>query len=260
MKKLLLFTFISFLSCIPQLHSMSVTEYIQESGMPQIENNSLNISNTNITDLTGLQDIPTIDQIRTLVVSYAQLQTIPKGIFNGFLNNLQNLYLNNNPLQTLPDDIFNNLDALSWLNLNGNQLTSLSTGTFNGLHNLQHLDLNFNPLETLPAGVFNDLNSLEELSLRDNQLTSLPTGIFDNLHNLRRLALTGNPFSASFMPDLIVIIHNIPNDEVRVKLFNWMNYMPKDEAIKRLARTLSPYLLHKLPSDIRKYYNIEPLG
>ena len=230
MKKLL-FIFISFLSFIPQLHSIAVTEYIQQQGMPPIQNGTLDLANKGITDLTGLQDIPNKDQIAALNLTINQLTTLPVGIFNGF----------------------NNLKRLTFF---GNELTTLPAGIFNGLNNLQVLGLNNNQLTTLPAGIFNGLNNLKNLSLTNNQLTTLPTGIFNGLTKPAILDLANNPFTSSFMPQLIEILHSIPNDQVRVKLFN-LELMPKDEAIKRLARNTAPHLLRELPSDIRKYYNID---
>ena len=226
MKKLLVLVFISFLPCIPQLHSISVTAYIQQQSIPQItENGILNLFNKSITDLTGLQDIPNKNQIATLNLAMNQLTALPSGIFSGF-NNLQRLALF------------------------GNELTTLPAGIFNGLNNLQGLGLNNNQLVELPKGIFNNLNNLQSLRLNNNQLTMLPTDIFNGLTKLATLDLNGNPFTSSFMPQLIEILHSIPNDNVTISLFNWTNPMPKDEAIKRLIHNTAPHLLHRLPADI----------
>ena len=141
MKKLLL-TFISLVTFMLQIHCISLDEYIQQNGMPQVRGGILNLARKNLTDLTGLQNIPNINQVISLDLSENQLQTLSDNIFNG-LQNLQYLYLTNNQLQTLPANIFN------------------------GLHKLRLLSLGFNQLQTLPDNVFNDLDQLTVLYCRN---------------------------------------------------------------------------------------------
>ena len=257
MKKLLLLAFISFVTFIPQLHSISLAAYIQQYGMPQIDARLLDLSNNNLTDLTGLQDIPNINQVTSLDLSLNQLQALPDNIFNG-LQCLEWLLLNNNQLQTLPDNIFNGLQNLRMLELHYNQLQTLPANIFNGLQNLKQLYLDNNRLQTLPDNIFNGLQSLSILSLNNNQLQTLPDTIFSNLKRLPTLNLKGNPFTPDFIPTLNNIIRDIPN-------LQFLNEKDKNQALKEqpfvtlirstaenIAKNIGAYrpILHKLPSDV----------
>ena len=218
MKKIMLLSLVSLVVVIPQLHSISLAEYIEQNGVPQIQNNKLNLSNKNLTDLTGLQDIPNINQVINLDLSNNQLQTLPATIFNG-LDNLMFLSLSNNQLQaqTLPADIFNGLNNLLALSLRGNQLQTLPDEIFSGLNNLRALSLDNNQLKTLSVTIFNGLNKLETLELR------------------------GNPFNSDFILTLADMIRSIP------RLYA-LDGMPKDEALK-LYRTYDPKTLKESAAE-----------
>jgi len=82
-----------------------------------------------------------------------------------------------------------NLPRLFWLNLSGNQLTSIPP-EFGKLPRLVHLHLSGNQLTTLPPEIGN-LPILAALHLENNQLTTLPPEI-GNLTALEELNLSGN--------------------------------------------------------------------
>ena len=81
------------------------------------------------------------------------------------------------------------------LDLDGDHITALAAGDFDGLTALTRLDLDNSPLSTLPAGVFDELTALTELALDDNLLSTLPAGVFDELTALTELDLYNNPLS-----------------------------------------------------------------
>lgn len=85
------------------------------------------------------------------------------------------------------------LTNLQWLDLSGNQLTTLPVDLFAGLINLRTLYLSNNRLTTLLVGLFTELTNLQTLWLSVNRLTTLPAGLFAGLTNLLRLDLSANP-------------------------------------------------------------------
>ena len=266
MKKLIVLAFISFVTSTPQLHSISLAEYIAQQGTPQVNYGRLRLSGIGLTDLTGLQNIPNINQVTNLNLSNNQLQTLPDTIFNS-LPNLRSLYLDNNQLQTLPDTIFNNLNNLQELRLNNNQLQpTLPATLFNGLDTLMFLSLGNNQLRTLPATIFNSLMILLELQLNNNQLQTLPETIFNRLGSLQVLDLRGNPFDQKFIPTLMDMIRRITHLEK-------LNGMQKDQALRyfpfptlkqltadNIAKNLDKYrpTLHELPADILDLLPLTP--
>ena len=78
------------------------------------------------------------------------------------------------------------------LDLNGESITALAAGDFDGLTALTGLDLGINTLATLPAGVFDELTALTTLYLDRNSLATLPSGAFDGLTALTTLYLSEN--------------------------------------------------------------------
>ena len=90
------------------------------------------------------------------------------------------------------DDILSNIASLD---LQGQGVSKLKAGDFEGLSGLVTLELGNNQLSGLPSGMFPDLTSLEELLLGANRLTGLPEGVFSGLSELRRLGLDNNQFT-----------------------------------------------------------------
>ena len=101
------------------------------------------------------------------------------------------------PNVTNADDVTAaHLAAITYMSINGNySLTSLKSGDFNGLTALTRLDLNGNNFSTLPSGIFDKLTSLTRLSLGGNNFSTLPSGIFEKLTSLTTLGLNENNFS-----------------------------------------------------------------
>src|SRR5437016_4831250 len=66
-----------------------------------------------------------------------------------------------------------NLTSLSQLSVNGQNISSLKLGDFDGLSKISRLDLGSNNLGQLPNGVFEPLVSLKELFIDSNQFTHL---------------------------------------------------------------------------------------
>ncbi|CAM9241655.1 unnamed protein product, partial [Scytosiphon promiscuus] len=105
------------------------------------------------------------------------------------------LNLENNNVTTLPDEIFQNLTALSMLNLKMDLIT-LPDGIFDNLTTLTSLYLSYNSLNTLPEDIFLDLTALQLLSMAESNFTTLPEGIFRNLPALELLNLARNAFTS----------------------------------------------------------------
>ena len=111
------------------------------------------------------------------------------------------LDLRNAGIATLKRGDFADLGGIVTLLLNGNGLTALPAGTFEGLDDtLTSLTLSGNDLQTIPAGVFDRLTGLKLLRLNGNDLSSLPPRIFEKLTGLLELYLANNPGSARFKP------------------------------------------------------------
>lgn len=207
MKKLILTLLIVLVTFAPQLYSITLIEYIEQNGMPQIEHDTLDLSYKDLTDITGLQNISNINQVAHMYLNGNLLQTLPADVFSN-LPNLRMLNLDNNDLQILPADVFNNLPNLNKLLLSNNQLNTLPTDIFNNLSNLWLLNLRNNQLSTLPANVFSSLPNLCTLELDHNKLQTLPDNLLGNLNQLKKITLIGNPFTQEFRSGKLKVILN----------------------------------------------------
>ena len=115
---------------------------------------------------------------------------------------LKRLDLQHNQISTLSKEVFNGLSKLETLYLGGNDLTELPKEVFNGLSNLTALQLEGNKLTKLPEGVFSGLSKLTTLIMERNKLTELPQEVFSGLSNLRLLDLSLNHLKEDDMPGL----------------------------------------------------------
>ena len=110
------------------------------------------------------------------------------------------------------------LKDLVSLDLQGQSISTLRLGDFDGLIRLQELKLAANELTTLPSGLFDSLLSLRSLQLHDNQLASLPADLFDRLYLLDELTLHGNELTelpAAMFDDLSRFQGVLLNQDVR---------------------------------------------
>jgi hypothetical protein len=84
---------------------------------------------------------------------------------------------------------FYTLNALSRLDLNKNQLSSLEDRTFHGLFSLRLLNLSSNSIHVIQKNLFKDLLNLAELDLNKNPIISIQDNSIINLRNLLYLRL-----------------------------------------------------------------------
>ena len=113
-----------------------------------------------------------------------------------FAINLTSLDLEGNQLTILPTGVFEGLSKLTYLDLNANPLTTIKTDAFKSLSSLTTLILDFHQLTTIEGGAFKGLINLQKLDLEGNRLTILPTGVFGGLSKLTSLNLNNNPLAA----------------------------------------------------------------
>jgi len=190
-------------------YGFSIRELLRFGRLQQIRKNKrLGLQRRKINSLDGMELIPGIQNVEELYLNNNQLtslQDMPQ------LPKLQFLFLDYNQLASL-QHMPQNLPILYNLHLNNNQLTSLE-GMPQNLPRLWDLTLNNNRLDNLQN--IPPLPKLKELHLDDNQLTNLQgmpqnlpkllflylrnnqltslEGLPQNLPNLRKLYLENNP-------------------------------------------------------------------
>ena len=90
------------------------------------------------------------------------------------------------------------MEALRFLDVCQNNISTLSTNVFAGLTSLKELRLSGNQLTNvnLKDGWQNGLENLETLRVRKNRFSQVTTGMFSLLPKLRVISINGNQITA----------------------------------------------------------------
>lgn len=191
----------------------SVTDEITPT---EVNTTTLNISNQNLTDLTGIgifsdltrlfisdnqlttlpQELVTLINLTDLDISNNQISQLPQPFSN--LCNLINFYAQNNQLTSLGDD-FCTISTLYRFYAQNNRIASLPEN-MGSLQEINEVDLSYNQITRLPDSVIN-LNDLRYLDLSYNQLTSIPVGM-EIMPNLRFMILEQNLLPTNYSTEL----------------------------------------------------------
>ncbi|XP_031763230.1 protein toll-like [Galleria mellonella] len=160
------------------------------------------------------------------------------------LQDLTKLLLSFNGITQLPDNLFMDINKLTWLNIRSNSI-NLSEELFKPLERLETLEISHNHMTNITSNLFSHLtflrklslwqsnvtwfskdlftgvDVLEELDLSSNGLNELPWSIFKPLKKLKKLTLFSNKFSA--LPQNLFKYNNeletvvILNNDVKLK-------------------------------------------
>ena len=134
-----------------------------------------------------------LSKLHKLELNANQLQRIRGDMFAG-LHNLTQLSLAGNKIHALDNGSFpvGHLHRLKILNLNQNELSTISPGAFHNLTTVVDLDLSMNSLTQVPAKALTRLTSLRRLQLEKNKIKGFGSGSFKELPNLESLDISGN--------------------------------------------------------------------
>ena len=113
--------------------------------------------------------------------------------------NIEELYLKGNDITTLTQGSFAGLDSLRTLVINDCNVASIEPNTFTGLRHLGSLDLTRNNIRELRSFTFSGLSHLRRLILDGNTLQVINNFAFNGL-NLSKLSMEKNPFLTELAP------------------------------------------------------------
>ena len=176
----------------------------------------------------GLTSIQFSDVVSTTLPSFFKLeklryltaklkfkgnQVLDSSFVSG-LSKLQRLNLRDLGFTSITNGAFENMDSLSYLNLNHNKISSIQDGALRGLTYLRNLYLEGNGLRDVSNNVFRDLNQVTYLNLNENP--GFPLSTIIKLQNLRYLYINFNnyqtiePYVFQQMNSLTYIYTNNP--------------------------------------------------
>ncbi|KAJ8673144.1 hypothetical protein QAD02_004406 [Eretmocerus hayati] len=136
------------------------------------------------------------------------------------LDGLESLILSHCDIELIEEHAFEHMTKLVYLDLRGNEIPRISSGTFGRSPSLSFLDINYNPLvdvsfiselqnlTTLSMDYMKDKHAIESLfslssvpkkiqvlTLWGNRMSFIPSEFLDNLQNIREIDLSYNQLS-----------------------------------------------------------------
>eukprot|EP00116_Pleurobrachia_bachei_P000432 sb/3460694/ len=181
-------------SLLPNLHTLdlgenSIAEVPVEffRSMPSL--NTVYLDH-NIIKQGGLPEgvFEAVSGLVAISMSHDQLSKMPTSIKS--LVNLNTLYVDGNLLTFLEEGTFQGTVSLSHLDLSDNNIISIEDGTFP--ISLTYLDLSGNSFRFLDVNQFSNLAKLSTLYLSHNKIESVPVGAFQNCSSLTNVDLSYN--------------------------------------------------------------------
>jgi len=122
------------------------------------------------------------------------------------ITNLEELYIDNNPIADLPHNLLSNKPNLTDFSGSGLKVDSIPENLFENNAKLVNLILQRNNLKTLPSKLFRGLKDLKYLDLENNSLTNSALGangsLLADLTSLKELDLRDNQFTSPITPHL----------------------------------------------------------
>ncbi|XP_037948501.1 protein toll-like [Teleopsis dalmanni] len=159
-----------------------------------------------------------ITQVNSLIFETTDLgANLTRQHLNG-LQGLGRLRFSSNGLSHMPEDIFNEFQNLTWLDLHSNNV-QLAPNIFAPLENLNFLELGHNSLQDLPMGIFRNQRKLVHLNLWSNQLRNLTKDVFEGVSSVTDLDLSSNGIE-TFEPDVFSLLTNLSNINLNANRFH----------------------------------------
>ncbi|KPP60799.1 hypothetical protein Z043_121168 [Scleropages formosus] len=138
-----------------------------------------------ISGLVAKTMLANLSYLENLFMNHNNLTEVPSGLPHG----LRQLRLAYNKIQKISPRAFHNLQNLTLLLLQGNQLKTIGEEDFTGLLSINLLDLSQNYLEEFPKHL---PPSVQQLYLSSNFLSGLKEESLQGFHSLRYLRLSHN--------------------------------------------------------------------
>ncbi|XP_061384281.1 chaoptin-like [Danaus plexippus] len=142
--------------------------------------------------------------IETLLLSYNEIKNMGLN-FVRFIN-LKKLELDHNELTSLSEESVKNLINLEHLNLSSNQLRTIQENSFRGLQKLQEIDLSNNQIKTVQAHLFQSNINLHTVYFSNNYIENIQDGAFDGT-NITELSITGNCIVGTINSNTFLGVH-----------------------------------------------------
>ncbi|XP_023933967.1 protein toll-like [Bicyclus anynana] len=184
------FKSVSFKDC--PLPNSSFNDILMHIGVPK----TMSLIFQNAKELSGYFDrkhFAGLKDLTKLLLSVNGIKHLPDNLFVD-VQNLTWLNIRCNNIK-LSEELFKPLERLETLEISHNHMTNMSSNLFSHLTLLRKLSLWQSNVTKFSKDFFTGVDVLEELDLSSNGLNELPTSIFKPLRKLKKLTLFSNKFS-----------------------------------------------------------------
>ena len=204
------------------------------------------------------------DDIISVVIIVIQINggscQIYKGTNDGYISvptdipdGMEKIYLDHNDISHINDESFNetstDFSRVETLELDGNEIESVSEGAFVGFQNIRIIELRYNQLSDILLHA-DDIPQLEILFLRKNQFTKIPT-FYGFFQSFKKLYLAHNLISHVCEDDF----ENITNIEViSIENNDLISFEPRQKLMKLIDLDLDENDLTEVP-HLKGTYN-----
>ncbi|CAG9811906.1 unnamed protein product [Chironomus riparius] len=173
---------------------------IEPNAFAGLEMELIDLEGNFITEIDGRWFEPSKQYLTYIYMAGNRIRDVPEDAFET-LSNLMSLDLGLNPELSLTPHVFQRLQGLQRLYLDGCGISEINPLWFNGLQELRFLLMNENQIDNLQPGVFDNLPTLYTLDLGLNRITMVHSDSFGStLSNLLHYYNDGNP-TTSIDPD-----------------------------------------------------------
>lgn len=151
----------------------------------------LTITNSHISNFTD-NVFKNVKKLKELTISDSNI-TFSQGVrLFAKLGNLVTLNLVNIGLQTVKNQTLQELHQLKLLNLTGNKISKIATGSFASLQSVTTIDLSDNVIDNIGNVPLCNVSGLEVLVMSGNRLSSINNSSIACLTNLKKLRVDNN--------------------------------------------------------------------
>lgn len=165
----------------------------------------LNLNRNKITN-EGVEDavLSSMSQLAHLYMDDNLLSSVPTKL----PASLEHLRLSRNRISKIPSGVFNGLNKLNLLDLQGNKLMddAVTEVSLKGLNNLVQINLAKNQLTTMPLGL---PPTTTQLFLDGNNIEKIPAGYFKDLPKVAFLRLNHNKLGSGGVPKNVFNVSSI---------------------------------------------------
>lgn len=154
------------------------------------------VSGLTMTDSKTIHFLPikVVDVFPNLVIYEAfncAIKLLTRANFEN-LSKLKVIDVQHNQITSVTEDAFDDLSMLVHLDLANNKIHEIAENSFKNLHMLRNLYLGFNEIEELPLNIFRPLRALSKLALPSNRIRAIRKGHFMKNKKLTNIWLNEN--------------------------------------------------------------------